>query len=145
MLRRQQATAAEYPLIMTIWAESVKQTHDFLAPADFDFYQRIVPDNLASVNLLLWFDGEQPVGFSGTQEDELVMLFLVPTAIGHGYGHTILTWLIDHAGVTTIDVNAQNARAKRFYLQHGFAVASTDAVDGCGKPYPIDHLVKQAI
>ncbi len=121
----------------------MKQTHNFLAERDIEFYKKIVPESLGAVDLLVWSDGTHMVGFSGTQGTELVMLFLDPDFIGRGYGHAILTWLIQHAGINRIDVNAQNDHAKRFYLKHGFTVATTDQLDGFGKPYPIDHLVKR--
>lgn len=143
MLDNRVAFEQDYSLILNILEKSVKQTHTFLSGKDLEFYKGIIPENLKQVDLLLWFDDDQAVGFSGTQGQELVMLFLDPTFIGRKYGHEILTWLIDNVGITMIDVNTQNEHAKRFYLSHGFTVSSTDPIDGFGKPYPIDHLVNQ--
>ena len=143
MLINKTATQQDYPIILDIWEKSVTQTHDFLSAHDLKFYKKTLPDNLDTVDLLLWFNDTQIVGFSGTQGEELVMLFLDPDFIGQKYGHDILTWLVHHANITMIDVNAQNKHAKKFYLDHGFTIASTDHFDGFGKPYPIDHLIKR--
>jgi putative acetyltransferase len=70
------------------------------------------------------------------------MLFLDPDFIGKRYGSYILTELMSQEGITKIDVNSQNEKAKTFYLNHGFEIVSEDLVDGFGKPYPITHLEK---
>ncbi|EAG4480122.1 GNAT family N-acetyltransferase, partial [Listeria monocytogenes] len=99
-----------------------------------------IPLFLDNVELFLWFAGEQVVGFSGTSERELDMLFLDPVATGNGYGSKILGWLIENKQINLVDVNEQNENATRFYLKHGFVVSSRSDADGFGKPYPILHL-----
>ncbi|GGC75447.1 GNAT family N-acetyltransferase [Enterococcus wangshanyuanii] len=143
MLKKRTATKSDYVLILEIWERSVKATHHFLSEEDVDFYKKIIPESLASVDLSLWTDEERVVGFSGIDEDELVMLFLDPAFIGKGYGSKILTYLINNDGIKRIDVNTQNKQAKAFYLHHGFTIESEDERDGFGKPYPITHLIKK--
>lgn len=92
ILQQHCAIPTEYPLILAIWEQSVAATHDFLRPGDFAFYQALFPSFLGHVKLRLWSVDNQPIGFSGTSGDELVILFLDPTKIGAGYGHQILTW-----------------------------------------------------
>lgn len=142
MLSRSKATKDEYVLILEIWEKSVRHTHDFLAEEDIQFYKNVIPEYLENVDLVLWKDEQHIIGFSGTSEEELVMLFLDPIFIGKQYGSEILMELIASESIKRIDVNTQNEHAKRFYLNHGFEIESEDVVDGFGKPYPITHLVK---
>ncbi|HCM89139.1 MULTISPECIES: GNAT family N-acetyltransferase [Vagococcus] len=140
MLIKKTATSNDYELILTIWELSVKATHHFLSSEDQAFYKMQIPKFLDAVELSLWYNGNQVVGFSGGNAQELEMLFLDPKYIGKGYGNWILTWLIEHKNIRYIDVNKQNKNAKEFYLKHGFEVASESQTDGFGKPYPILHL-----
>ena len=140
MLTRKIATSNDYEMILKIWGLSVKATHHFLSEDDRLFYKEQIPKFLDAVELSLWFDEEQPIGFSGGNGYELDMLFLDPRFIGKGYGHSILTWLIENKDISFIDVNKQNETAKNFYLKHGFKVDSESQTDGFGKPYPILHL-----
>ncbi|MCA5011454.1 MULTISPECIES: GNAT family N-acetyltransferase [unclassified Enterococcus] len=143
MLKKRTANNSNHHLIIEMWERSVKATHHFLSEEDVAFYKKIIPESLASVDLSLWVDEECVVGFSGIDEDELVMLFLDPDFIGKGYGSKIITHLINNDGIKRIDVNTQNEQAKAFYLHHGFTIESEDERDGFGKPYPITHLIKK--
>lgn len=127
-------------MILKIWEMSVEATHHFLSSEDQAFYKEQIPKFLDVVELSLWYDDDQAIGFSGGNSYELDMLFLDPTFIGKGYGHSILTWLIENKNISFVDVNKQNETAKNFYLKHGFEVASESQTDGFGKPYPILHL-----
>lgn len=144
MLSKSKASKEDYVLILELWEKSVRHTHDFLAEEDLQFYKNMIPEYLNNVTLYLWKDEQQVIGFSGTSEEELAMLFLDPDFIGKQYGHKILLDLIATESIKKIDVNTQNEHAKSFYLSHGFEVVSEDAVDGFGKPYPITHLIKKA-
>ena len=126
MLNKRIANKNDYKLVLEIWEKSVKQTHDFLAEADFNFYKAIIPENLDEVKLYLWEDNGEIVGF-----------------IGKRYGSQILIELIETEDIKRIDVNSQNKYAKHFYLSHGFEIESEEDLDGFGKPYPITHLVKK--
>jgi putative acetyltransferase len=143
MLNKKNATKNDYKLILEIWEKSVKKTHHFLSKEDFEFYKKIIPENLDYVSLYLWEDDNKVIGFSGINNDELVMLFLDPEFIGNGYGSKILLDLVENESIKRIDVNTQNEYAKKFYLTHGFEIESEDEVDGFGKPYPITHLNKK--
>ncbi|MGY3765568.1 GNAT family N-acetyltransferase [Vagococcus vulneris] len=142
MLNKKKATKNDYKLVLDIWEKSAKKTHHFLSDEDFNFYKKIIPEHLDYVNLYLWEDNDEIIGFSGISEDELVMLFLDPDFIGKRYGSKILIELMEMENINKIDVNTQNEYAKNFYLNHGFEIESEDEVDGFGKPYPITHLIK---
>ncbi|EKZ4917546.1 GNAT family N-acetyltransferase [Listeria monocytogenes] len=140
ILINKRAENQDYQMILAIWEKSVIATHAFLAAEDRQFYKEQIPLFLDNVELFLWFAGEEIVGFSGTSERELDMLFLDPIATGNGYGSQILIWLIENKRINLVDVNEQNENATRFYLKHGFVVSSRSDLDGFGKPYPILHL-----
>ncbi|EAG7690562.1 GNAT family N-acetyltransferase [Listeria monocytogenes] len=140
ILINKRAENQDYQMILAIWEKSVIATHDFLAAEDRQFYKEQIPLFLDNVELFLWFAGEEIVGFSGTSERELDMLFLNPIATGNGYGSQILIWLIENKRINLVDVNEQNENATRFYLKHGFVVSSRSDLDVFWNPYPILHL-----
>ena len=49
-------------------------------------------------------------------------------------------YAIEHQGVTKVDVNDQNPRARKFYEKMGFTIVSRSEVDEQGKPFPILHI-----
>ncbi|MEG0685848.1 MAG: GNAT family N-acetyltransferase [Erysipelotrichales bacterium] len=140
MLINKKATNKDYELVLEIWYKSIKATHIFLKEEDIIFFRNEIPKFLGYVDLLLWYDEEQIIGFSGTKEDELEMLFLDPSYIGMQYGSRILQWLIANKSITKIGVNEANTNAYKFYNKHGFTIVSRSDLDGFGKPYPILHL-----
>ncbi|EAC4953472.1 TPA: GNAT family N-acetyltransferase [Listeria monocytogenes] len=140
ILINKRAENQDYQTILTIWEKSVIATHDFLTTEDRQFYKEQIPGFLDHVELLLWFSGEEVIGFSGMSERELDMLFLDPAFIGEGFGSQILGWLVGNKQINQVDVNEQNEIATRFYLKQGFVVASRSEVDGFGRAYPILHL-----
>ncbi|EAC8432752.1 GNAT family N-acetyltransferase [Listeria monocytogenes] len=140
MLINKRVEKQDYKTILAIWEKSVITTHGFLTAGDRQFYKEKIPGFLDQVELLLWFSGEKIVGFSGTREQELEMLFIDPAFTGKGLGSQILGWLIEEKQINQVDVNEQNENAKRFYLKHGFVISSRSDVDGFGKAYPILHL-----
>ena len=68
----------------------------------------------------MWFDGDDVIGFSGTNEANLEMLFLDPKYFKQGYGTEILQTLIQEHKVQYVDVNKDNPNAVSFYLKNGF-------------------------
>ncbi|MBF2392060.1 GNAT family N-acetyltransferase [Listeria marthii] len=140
ILINKRAENQDYQMILEIWEKSVIATHDFLTAENRKFYKEQIPGFLDHVELLLWFSGEEIIGFSGTSERELDMLFIDPAFTGQGFGSQILAWLTEEKQINQVDVNEQNENAKWFYLKHGFVVASRSEVDGFGKAYPILHL-----
>ncbi|MFC6179838.1 GNAT family N-acetyltransferase [Lactiplantibacillus daowaiensis] len=140
MLTPYPATTADYAALTAIWQRSVLATHDFLQATDRLAIQRALPQYFAQVTLLKWQVGPTIVGLSGTDDTELVMLFLDPAYLRHGYGHQIIQWLIETVGVQTVTVNAQNTGALAFYQRQGFQIVSRAATDGDGRPYPVINL-----
>lgn len=131
----------DYPRLIEIWRSAVRATHDFLEDSDF---QRI-ESNLASgyfpaVTLTVAERDGEAVGFAGTADGNLEMLFVSNEVRGSGIGSLLLAETIEKDGVTKVDVNEQNSGAHGFYLSHGFTQVSRSELDGDGRPYPILHL-----
>lgn len=135
-------SAADYGHIMVVWESSVKATHDFLKPEDFEFYKNLVPQYLGAVALKSLKDETgQILGFMGTADGNLEMLFVHAGARGLGVGKILLTHALQELGVTKVDVNRDNTQAIGFYEHFGFRTIAASEVDGCGKPYPILHMM----
>lgn len=145
MLNNRIAKKVDYTNVIDIWSRSVKATHHFLSKEDKYFYQNIIPTFFKEVELMLWYEDETLIGFSGVDEQELVMLFLDPRFIGKHYGTQIIDWLKKNKNINKIDVNEQNENALNFYLKQGFEIDSRSAKDGFAKPYPIIHLKRISV
>ncbi|MFN8357412.1 MAG: GNAT family N-acetyltransferase [Spirosomataceae bacterium] len=134
---------SEYPLLLTIWEDSVRATHHFLQEGDIGFFKQVIQEHrvFELVQLLTVRNTEhQPLGFMGVANENLEMLFLTPNALHKGIGTMMVQYAIKHLGVTKVDVNEQNENALRFYEKVGFRVISRSPLDGTGKPYPILHM-----
>lgn len=113
----------------------------FLKDEDFEFYKTIIPGFFDHVTLhCIKNSAKEIVGFMGTSDENLEMLFVSANEIGKGIGKTLLKYAIEHLSVIKVDVNKDNVEALKFYKHFGFEVKSMSDLDGCGKPYPILHL-----
>lgn len=133
----------DQPALINLWRASVSATHEFLSEADQATIEKNLPLYFEHVKLKVWQEDNQLIGFSGTAENSLEMLFLAPEYFGKGYGNQILQQLIQEDGINKIDVNEDNPRALRFYQKNGFEVISRSPLDDDGRPYPILHLKKR--
>ena len=139
-MQSRNATTIDYDIILKLWEESVTATHGFVSIKDKQDIKNEIPLYLPHLDVRLWYVKNSFIGFSATNKNHLEMLFLDPGEIGKGYGKQIIRNLIDHFGVTTVDVNKQNENAKMFYLKSGFSIISEEPTDSEGRPYPILHM-----
>ncbi|GAL83660.1 hypothetical protein MYP_887 [Sporocytophaga myxococcoides] len=131
----------EYQELISVWESSVKATHDFLKVEDFNFYKELIPGFFENVTLhCLKNEKSKIVGFIGTNDGALEMLFVTANEIGKGIGKKLLLYAIERLNVTKVDVNKDNLQAVEFYNQFGFKIKSISDLDGFGKPYPILHM-----
>jgi putative acetyltransferase len=138
-----QVKPEEHDLILDIWESSVRATHHFLKEEDILFFKQTIHEHkyFEMVELACVRNDEgQILGFLGTNEDSLEMLFVHADAIGQGVGKTLLHHAIEELKVKKVDVNEQNEEAVGFYLHHGFKVVNRSELDGTGKPFPILHM-----
>ena len=133
--------ADDYPVLSDVWESSVKATHHFLALDDFQFYKKLVPEFLTQVSLkCLKNESGRIIGFMGTNNEALEMLFIAAEERGHGAGRQLLHYAFEHSGITKVDVNEQNTAAVSFYNYFGFETVGRSESDGFGKPYPVLHM-----
>lgn len=131
----------DYNHIMTVWESSVKMTHDFLKPGDFEFYKQIIPtDYLPNIDVYVLRSEGHIRGFIGVSGEHLEMLFISGESRGKGYGKKLLTYAVRHLGIHKTDVNEQNIQAVGFYEKFGFKVTGRSEKDSMNKEYPILHL-----
>lgn len=124
--------------LLILWEDSVRASHGFLADGDIDFYRPMVKEALLSIPLLAAaFVCGRAAGFFGVSGDRLEMLFTAPEFFGSGLGGRLMETAVSEYGVRSVEVNEQNARARRFYEKHGFRAAGRSETDNCGRPYPI--------
>lgn len=74
-----------------------------------------------------------PLGFIGTHESRIEMLFMGSNERGQG----ILQSALKELQVDELDVNEQNPKGIGFYQHIGFEVVGCAEVDGEGNPYLI--------
>lgn len=130
------------PRLLQVWEAAVRATHHFLAEDDIQFYRRMLAEQYFDLVRLTCLRDERGrvLGFCGTAEDRLEMLFVDPAQHGHGLGKALLRYAIEHDGVRLVDVNEQNPGALAFYLAQGFEQIGRSALDGADRPFPLLHL-----
>ncbi|KUP21482.1 GNAT family N-acetyltransferase [Paenibacillus sp. DMB5] len=129
--------------LLNIWEESVRSTHLFLSEKDIAALRPLVLQGLGGIDQLLIYsidDGNAPLGFMGIQDHKIEMLFVSPGAMGQGIGKKLVTHVIDHLNVQSVDVNEQNPQALGFYEHMGFCVVERSPLDEQGNPFPILHM-----
>jgi putative acetyltransferase len=133
----------ELDILLDIWESSVRATHHFLKEEDILFFKQTIHEHkyFELVELVCVRNEDNKIlGFMGTHDDSLEMLFVHPDYIGTGIGKALIEYALIKVKITKVDVNEQNERACQFYLHHGFRVISRDELDGTGKPFPILHM-----
>ncbi|MFK4568055.1 GNAT family N-acetyltransferase [Enterococcus sp. UD-01] len=141
-MKRRSAKPEDYPLLTAVWRKSVRQTHNFLKEADFNQIESELPSYFEQMDVQLWQEQNQLLGFSGVLDKKIEMLFLDPAFIGKGYGKQIIHTLIQEDDCQYVDVNEQNTAARAFYQAVGFVEIGRSETDDAGRPYPILHLRK---
>ena len=121
----------------------MRATHDFLDEADIVFYRPLVATILSSGTLELWVltsRDDLPIGFLRLAPNGIEALFLEPEYRGQGYGPVLVAHAQERlGGALAVDVNEQNAAARRFYEAVGFVVMGRSPLDDTGRSYPILH------
>lgn len=132
------AAASDYPAIRSVWARSVKATHDFLPEDYFQQIWELFFSFLPSVDLYIHRNEKGCIdGFLGVADGKMEMLFIDPASMGKGLGRDMTLFAIEQLNVTMVDVNEQNKNAAAFYQKMGFRVVSRSATDGMGQPFPV--------
>lgn len=136
------AAPADFHEIIEVWEASVRATHHFLKEEDIVYFKPLILNEyLHMVKLFCTRDEHgKIIGFLGTADDKVEMLFIDPSAIGSGVGRKFMKYAIQELGIKKVDVNEQNEQAVGFYKHLGFRVVDRSELDPSGKPYPILHM-----
>lgn len=119
-LIRRKIGQKDYHKVLDIWEKSVISTHDFLKEKDRLELKTEIPNYLNYVEAYFWCDEDEIIGFSGTNDQNLEMLFIDPKYFRKGYGTKILQTLIHEDKVRYVEVNKDNNNAVKFYQKNGF-------------------------
>lgn len=135
-----EAKTSDFPEMADVWQSSVKATHDFLKPEDFEFFKEIVYSGavFSSVPFLKIAKCESRiVAFLGVSDENLEMLFVHDDFRRQGIGKFLLQYALGHLNVRKVEVNKDNGQAVGFYENAGFSTYEETEFDGLGKPYPL--------
>lgn len=124
-----------------IWEKSVRATHLFLKEDDIINISKYVKKYLIDIKHLIIVETEYDIiGFMGTENQKLEMLFLDPEAIGNGIGKELIKYAIENYDIKEVSVNEQNTNAYNFYKHMGFKDYKRDEYDDLGNNFPIIHM-----
>lgn len=129
------------PALLEVWEASVRATHRFLSEEEIMAIKKYVPQAISSVEHLVAAEiDEKIIGFMGTQNRRLEMLFLTPSEIGKGIGKKLIRYGMDNYGINEVTVNEQNPEAVGFYRHMGFETYKRMDCDEEGNPYPLLYM-----
>jgi putative acetyltransferase len=135
-------SAEEYPRLLKIWEAAVRATHHFLSEANIEEFRPIVIEQAFPAVKLACArtDAGEIIGFVGTANRKVEMIFIDPAHHGSGIGRALMDYAIVQDEAIEVDVNEQNPGALAFYQRLGFEVIARSPVDSLGKPFPLLHL-----
>lgn len=138
------ARADDHEQMLDLWERSVRATHGFLAESDIVTLRPLVAAEFNGADVEWWVlasDDDRPIGFLGYSPHTIEGLFLDPAHHGAGGGSALVAHAQQLSGdVLSVDVNSENASARRFYEARGFVVIGSSPTDGAGRPFPILHM-----
>lgn len=137
------AEARDRAVLVALWLEAVRASHDFLSEAEIQSLLPAVTEELHGDGLELWVlcsSVDQPIAFLGLDGAKLEALWVAPGCQRRGHGRQLVAHAVELRGELTLDVNEQNASAQRFYAACGFTVEGRSERDSAGRPYPLLHL-----
>ena len=90
----QERTPQQLERLLIIWEASVRATHHFLSDAEVKQIKSYVPQALQSVShLIVAVDAsDEPIGFMGTEQNRLEMLFFSPAERGKEIGKQLVQY-----------------------------------------------------
>ncbi|EOR05171.1 GNAT family N-acetyltransferase [Acinetobacter genomosp. 15BJ] len=135
------ASQDDHLTLLNIWEKSVRATHDFLPETMIaELKPLILNEYFHHVQLNKYVIDQQIVGFLGTSDDNIEMLFILPEYRRSGIGQALVNFAVQQLQIYKVDVNEQNFQAVNFYKKMGFHTVNRSELDGQGNPYPILHL-----
>ena len=131
-------------VLMKIWEDSVRATHDFLSDKEIDQIKEYVPQALSDVVHLIVVEDKsgKMIAFMGIENQRLEMLFLLSAERGKDIGKQLLQYGIENYNIQELTVNEQNPQAVGFYRYMGFETYKRTDYDEEGNPYPLLYMKK---
>lgn len=126
--------------LLNVWEDSVRATHLFLSDSEVKRIKEYVPQAIKSVKHLVVAETDNVVGFMGTENNRLEMLFISPQEMGKGIGKQLVQYGIQNYGVNEVTVNEDNPQAVGFYKHLGFETYKRTDRDEEGNPYPLLYM-----
>ncbi|WP_300711728.1 GNAT family N-acetyltransferase [uncultured Brachyspira sp.] len=124
-----------------LWEKSVRATHLFLKEDDIINISKYVKKYLIDIKHLIIAEIENNIiGFIGTENKKLEMLFLSPEIIGKSIGRKLIEYAVKNYDIKEVSVNEQNINAYNFYKYMGFEAYKRDEYDSLGNNFPIIHM-----
>ncbi|HNQ26787.1 MAG TPA: GNAT family N-acetyltransferase [Aquaticitalea sp.] len=124
--------------VFDVWEKSVLATHSFLTTEDFYAIRKIVGTiDFNAFDVYCLTTETKVIGFVGSADKKLEMLFLSPDYFGKGLGKRLLDFAVLELKADKVDVNEQNIKAVEFYKKYGFTVYKRTDKDEQGRNYPI--------
>lgn len=134
------AIEADFDQMIEVWESSVRATHGFLAEEDIVKLRSLIRNEvfyINSIEIYVLKDLDKVIGFVGTSDVTIQMLFISPNYFGKTVGRILLKYALENKKCTKVEVNEQNPRALRFYQKHGFQIKASSELDHQGNPFPI--------
>src|SRR5688500_17500675 len=96
----------EFPRLLEIWEAAVRATHHFLTESDIDSIRPIVAnDAFPAVQLACVRDAfGRILGFLGTADGKIEMLFVDPEYHRQGIGRRLIDYAVNQRGTRAVDV-----------------------------------------
>ena len=124
-----------------IWEKSVRATHLFLKEDDIINISKYIKKYLIEIKHLIIAEIENNIiGFMGTENKKLEMIFLDPEVIGNGIGRKLIQYAAYNYDIEEVSVNEQNTNAYNFYKHIGFEDYKRDEYDDLGNNFPIIYM-----
>lgn len=129
--------------LLAVWEDSVRATHSFLSEKEITEIKPFTREAFSKVDSLAYIRDKDGVlqAFIGIDGQKIEMLFVSSVCRGQGYGKKLISYAVNKAGATYVDVNEQNPQAVGFYEHLGFSVFDRSPVDDQGRAFPILHMV----
>ncbi|QWU98839.1 GNAT family N-acetyltransferase [Francisella salimarina] len=134
------AIEADFDQMIEVWESSVRATHGFLAEEDIVKLRGLIRNEvfyINSIEIYVLKDLDKVIGFVGTSDVTIQMLFISPNYFGKTVGRILLKYALENKKCTKVEVNEQNPGALRFYQKHGFQIKARSELDHQGNPFPI--------
>lgn len=132
--------------LTVLWEASVRATHKFLSNDEILMIKQYVPEAFRGIPSLTAAvdDSGKILGFIGTAEKRIEMLFVAPELRGQGIGRKLLENAVENQNVDEVTVNEQNPQAVGFYEHMGFETYKRTPLDEQGNLYPLLYMRRKS-